>query len=159
MKHLINKALMPAVLLMGVTTAATAQKKNSEPKKATAKKEAAPAKKSNSNWTKGLTVLPSGLAYKIVTHGNSTRKPVIGDHIEMFIHVHVDDSVLFDSRKMYSATKPVSFVIAQPKGNGDIMEGFMKMSQGDSALMRIPVDSMKKNGAQLMPWMREGMIV
>jgi FKBP-type peptidyl-prolyl cis-trans isomerase len=152
MKQLINMALVPAVLLAGISTAAVAQQK-AAPKKATA-----PVKKS-SNWTAGLNVLPSGLAYKIVKRGTGTRNPVIGDHIEMYIHVHVGDSILFDSRKMYSATKPVSFVIAAPRGHGDIMEGFMKMAVGDSAIMRVPVDSMKKNGAQLMPWMKEGMIV
>lgn len=157
MKRLINTTLVPAALLLGISTTAVAQKK-AETKK-TEPKKAATTQKSSKKWQQGLTVLPSGLAYKIVKHGTGSRNPIIGDHIEMYIHVHVDDSVLFDSRKMYSATKPVSFVIAAPRGHGDIMEGFMKMTIGDSALIRVPVDSMKKNGAQLMPWMKEGMVV
>jgi FKBP-type peptidyl-prolyl cis-trans isomerase len=39
------------------------------------------------------------------------------------------------------------------------MEGFMLLSQGDSAVIRTPVDSMKKAGNQLMPWMKEGMMI
>ncbi|MES2701575.1 MAG: FKBP-type peptidyl-prolyl cis-trans isomerase [Bacteroidota bacterium] len=148
MKQLAKIALLP-VLVLGISSTAIAQKKPAAKKPVAAK----PAKAG------GFKRLPGGVDFKVVKAGTGTRKPVIGDHIEMYIHVHIGDSVLFDSRKMYSATKPVSFVIAAPRGGGDPMEGFMSMVVGDSAMMKVPVDSMKKNGAQLMPWMKEGMKV
>ncbi len=127
-------------------------------KKAPAKSGAKP-KAVASHGTKGsdgFTRLPSGLEYKLIKHGDGTRKPAVTDHTELYIHVHVDDSVIFDSRKMFSATKPVPVPISAPKFKGDPMEGFMMMVAGDSAVMRLSVDSMKKAGNQLMPWMKEG---
>jgi FKBP-type peptidyl-prolyl cis-trans isomerase len=154
----IKTALLPAVLTLGTLSFATAQTKP-----AAAVKKAPPAKSTAAakgvKTADGFTRLPSSLEYKIIKKGPGTRNPEIGDHIEMFIHVHIKDSVLFDSRKMYSATNPVPFVIAAPKYRGDIMEGFMRLAVGDSAVIRTPVDSMRKAGNQLMPWMKDGMKV
>jgi FKBP-type peptidyl-prolyl cis-trans isomerase FkpA len=74
------------------------------------------------------------------------------------IHLHVKDSVIFDSRKMNN-NKPVPLTIAPPKFKGDPMEGFMLLVEGDSAVMRLPVDSLRKTGAQLQPWMRNGQVI
>ena len=81
--------------------------------------------------------------------------PGITDHIEMHIHVHVKDSVIFDSRQMNNGNA-VPFQITDPKFEGDPVEGFMRMHAGDSAIFRIPVEVMKKSGNQLLPWMKEG---
>lgn len=102
----------------------------------------------------GFSRLATGLEYKIVKHGKGTRKPQIGDRIEMNIRLNVEDSVIFDSRKMNN-NQPVPLPISEPKFPGDPMEGFMLMVAGDSALLRLPVDSLKKVG-QLQPWMKEG---
>ena len=67
----------------------------------------------------GFTVLKSGLEYKVVKHGTGKKKAANTDHAELFIHVYLDDSVIFDSRKMYNATKPVPVTIQAPKANGD----------------------------------------
>lgn len=104
----------------------------------------------------GFTVLKSGLEYKVVKHGTGKKKAANTDHAELFIHVYLDDSVIFDSRKMYNATKPVPVTIQAPKANGDLMEGFMLLVAGDSAIFRVPVDSMLKGGAQPMPGMKQG---
>ncbi len=102
----------------------------------------------------GFMKLESGLEYKIIKHGSGKKKPVINDHIELNILLHVGDSVIFNSRKMNN-DKPVPLPITAPKFKGDPMEGFMLMAVGDSAVFRLPVDSMKKIGG-LQPWMKEG---
>jgi FKBP-type peptidyl-prolyl cis-trans isomerase FkpA len=103
----------------------------------------------------GFHVLPGGLQYKIVKEGTGRKKPGLTDHIEMHIHVHVLDSVIFDSRQMNN-NNPVPFQITAPKFDGDPVAGFMQMHAGDSALFRIPMDVMKRSGNQLLPWMKEG---
>ncbi len=163
MKSLSKFALLSYVVAGGLCVAATTA--TAQDKKATSKKTAPKeSTSSSSNATKdeaGFKKLPSGLAYKIIKHGNGTRKPAVTDHIEMYIHVHVPvpggDSVIFDSRKMFSSTKPVSFAISAPKFKGDPIEGFMLMVAGDSAVFTLPIDSMKKAGNQLLPWMTSDM--
>ncbi len=145
MKSTIKIALVSSLLTLAIGTAV-----NGQTKKAAPKKPAAAATKSD-----GFKKLASGLEYKIITHGTGKKKPVLKDHIEMYIHVHIDDSVLFDSRKMYGE-KPVPYPIAAPKFKGDPVEGFMMMVVGDSAVFRLPVDSMQKAGNQLLPWMKLG---
>jgi len=122
--------------------------------KKTAKKE--PAKTHHSKNSGGFTELPDGLKYKIARHGTGTRKPELGDHIEMNIDYRVttaagQDSLVFDSRKM-SGNKPVPYQIVKPRGNGDPVEVFMLMVAGDSAVIRYPVNELKKIG-QCQPWM------
>jgi len=137
MKITIKKTLVPLAIALGIVNTSDAQDKGKKLKD-------------------GFTVLPSGLEYKIIKQGNGKRKAKEGDHAEMFIHVFLDDSVIFDSRKMYNPTKPVPVTIQKPKANGDLMEGFMLVAAGDSALFRVPVDSMRKAGAPPMPGMKEG---
>jgi FKBP-type peptidyl-prolyl cis-trans isomerase FkpA len=115
----------------------------------------APAMAQDANIADGFKVRPSGLEYKIVTHGNGTRKPVLNDHVEINIHIHDGDSVLFDSRKMNNGNC-VPLPISAPKFKGDVMEGFMLMVAGDSAIFRLPIDSFRKTGTQLPPWVKDG---
>ena len=144
MKSTIKVAFVSSLLTLGIGSTVYAQKKAAPQKPAAA-----------SNKSAGFTKLASGLEYKIVKHGTGKRKPMLNDHIEMFIHVHVKDSVLFDSRKMYGE-KPVPYPIGAPKFKGDPVEGFMLMVAGDSAVFMLPVDSMQKGGNQLLPWMKSG---
>lgn len=132
-----RKTLVPLALALGLANSADAQVAGKKQKD-------------------GFTVLPSGLEYKIIKQGKGKRKAAAGDHADMFIHVYLDDSVIFDSRKMYNATKPVPVTIQNPKSNGDLMEGFMLLAAGDSALFHVSVDSMRKAGAPAMPGMKEG---
>jgi FKBP-type peptidyl-prolyl cis-trans isomerase FkpA len=127
---------------------------------ATAQKKTAPTK-AKATTTKtttsagGYTTLPSGLQYKFITRGKGTRKPKVGDHIEMHIHVSVNDSIMFDSRKM-NANKPVPLVVQPASFKGDPIEGFTLMVPGDSILLQLPVDSIIKQGKQMMPGMKAG---
>ena len=111
------------------------------------------AQKSNKGG--GYTTTPRGLKYKVVKHGPAgSRKPVAGDQVEMHVHMHVGDSVIFDSRKM-GGDKPVPLAIAAPAFNGDPSEAFTLISVGDSVVILVPADSMKKAGAN-MPWLKPG---
>ncbi|HMN33565.1 MAG TPA: FKBP-type peptidyl-prolyl cis-trans isomerase [Chitinophagaceae bacterium] len=104
--------------------------------------------KNNSSFTK----LKSGLEYQIVKD-NKGPKAALGDMILMNIKTVVNDSVLFDSHNMNN-NEPIPAKISAPQNNGDLMEGLVLMGAGDSAVFRIPVDSLFKNGQQMPPFMK-----
>ncbi len=103
----------------------------------------------------GFTHLESGLEYKILKNGDGKRHPQVGDHLDMNVRVHVRDSVIFDSRQLNN-NRPVPFQVQPPSFKGDFIEGLMLMSSGDSAALRLPVDSIIRQGKQLMPGMKAG---
>ena len=103
----------------------------------------------------GWSKTTGGLNYKIVRDVPGTNMPKLGDNVEMHINTHIGDSSLFNSRKLNN-NEPVPFQIMPPSFKGDLVEGFMLMTPGDSALFRVSVDSLKKAGAQLLPWMKDG---
>ncbi len=145
-------ALLLAMLALGfcLGNQAFAQAK----KDANKTSKPATAKADPQSTSTGFTKLPSGMEYKIVRHGNGKRNPVLTDHIELHISYNVGDSVIFDSRKMNN-NNPVPLPITKPRGSGDPIEVFMLMVQGDSAVIRYPVDSLKKMG-QAPPWAKDG---
>ncbi len=142
------KKLTLLTLMLASGTMVFAQKKAPAKKPATkpAAVKAAPG---------GFMTTATGLQYKVVTHGTGTRHAQKGDRLEMHIHVYKNDSSLFDSRAM-NAGKPVPFQVQEPAFKGDPIEGFMKMVAGDSAVMRLPVDSLIKQNKQMMPGMKAG---
>jgi len=109
----------------------------------------------NSNTS--FKTLKNGVEYRIVKDV-SGPKPKVGDYVEMYITQHVGDTQLFNSRKMMNG-QPSAFVLQASLGPGDPVEGFKLLSVGDSAVFRyaIPVDSLRKTGAQLPPWLKQGM--
>ena len=112
--------------------------------------------KSSENLTiAGYNTTPGGLQYKIIKDEPGTNMPKLGDNVEMHINTHIGDSSLFNSRKLNN-NQPVPFQIMPPSFKGDLVEGFMLMTPGDSAIFRVSVDSLKKTGAQLLPWMKDG---
>ena len=139
-------ALLLGMLAMGfcLNSASLYAKTKKDEKKPAKKTNEAPDATGKSSMTKdGYTHLATGLEYKIATHGTGKRKPEITDHVELHISYRVGDSVMFDSRKMNN-NKPVPLPIAKPRGAGDPVEVFMLMVVGDSAVIRYPVDSLKK---------------
>jgi FKBP-type peptidyl-prolyl cis-trans isomerase FkpA len=96
-----------------------------------------------------------GLEYRIVKDEKGDKHPVVGDIVEMHILVRCDTAVLLDSRKANNG-KPIQFPMPAPAFKGDISEGFLMLTAGDSAVFRISVDTLKKGGAQLLPWMKAG---
>ncbi len=123
-------------------------------KTATAK---APVKKSVTapKAAAGFTKLPSGVSYKLVKDVPG-KNAIVSDFAEVHISTKIGDSVLFDSRKMNN-NNPVPLQIQKPQFSGDVVEGFTYMSVGDSAIFTVAIDSIKKRGAQLAPWMKDGM--
>jgi FKBP-type peptidyl-prolyl cis-trans isomerase FkpA len=103
----------------------------------------------------GFSLTPGGLQYKMVVDAPGTNTPKLGDNVEMHINTHIGDSSLFNSRKLNN-NQPVPFQIMPPSFKGDLVEGFMMMTPGDSAVFRVSIDSLKKAGAQLLPWMKNG---
>jgi len=106
----------------------------------------------------GFQITPTGLEYKMVKDVPGTNMPKVGDNVEMHINTHVGDSSLFNSRKLNN-NQPVPFTLAAPAFKGDLVEGFMMMTPGDSAVFRVSIDSLQKAGAQLMPWMKSGDVI
>src|ERR1043165_2312601 len=104
----------------------------------------------------GFKKTASGLEYRIVKDEPGIQKPAIGDYMEFHIKSYVrfpkGDSVLFDSRKMNN-NQPVPFQVIPPSFKGDLAEGFMMLTKGDSAVFRVPIDSVLKAGNQPLPWM------
>ena len=107
----------------------------------------------------GFKKSSSGLEYKIVKDEPGIQKPAIGDymefHIKSYVHFPKGDSMLFDSRKMNN-NQPVPYQVMPPSFKGDLSEGFMMLTKGDSAVFRVPVDSVIKAGNQPLPWMQQG---
>ncbi len=101
----------------------------------------------------GFKTTKDGLEYRIVKDSASDQRPVVGDLLEMHITTRVGDSVLFDSRKLNN-DQPLKFPLAEPAFRGDISEGFTLLTPGDSAVFRVSLDSVRKTGAQLLPWMK-----
>lgn len=160
MKRTPKISLLFGMLFMGLSLNSTyAQEKKKEKKDVSKTSQPAPTTKPQtaSKAEDGFTTLPSGLMYKIVKHGEGKRKPELTDHIELNISYSVGDSVIFDSRKM-NHNMPVPLPISKPRGSGDPIEVFMLMVVGDSAVIKYPIDSLKKMG-QNPPWAKDGDMV
>lgn len=98
--------------------------------------------------------LPSSLEYAIVKDAPGTKFAKEGSMININIRTVLNDSVLFDSYKMNN-NEPVPAQVSKPGFSGDIMEGFTYATEGDSLILRSPVDSIFKN-AQIPPFAKSG---
>ncbi|RYZ52533.1 MAG: peptidylprolyl isomerase [Sphingobacteriales bacterium] len=103
----------------------------------------------------GFKRTTGGLLYKFIVDAPGSNSPKLGDNVEMHINTHIGDSSLFNSRKLNN-NQPVPFQIMAPSFKGDLVEGFMLMTPGDSAVFMVSVDSLMHSGAQLLPWMKAG---
>lgn len=111
----------------------------------------AQAKKTmNNNFAK----TPNGLEYKVLYDAPGGKAPAVGDYIEVHIRTAVNDSVLFDSRKMNN-NQPVPFQLQAPTFKGDLPEGLMMLTPGDSAIFRMVIDSIPM-GPQKPDWIKPG---
>jgi FKBP-type peptidyl-prolyl cis-trans isomerase len=93
-----------------------------------------------------FTTSPRGLKYKIVSKASAeTAKD--GDIIKMNITYSTNsDSIIFSTH--HGESGPVQFNIGAPQFNGDPMEGFAMLGDGDSAIFLMPADSAYKTS----PW-------
>ncbi len=105
---------------------------------------------------KGATLkkLPSGLQYQLIKDA-PVRANQEGDILELQDINAFKDSVLYDSRKMNN-NMPVPLRVAKPNFGGDLMEVFPFLSVNDSVLVKIPLDSVLKMGAPMLPGMEKG---
>jgi FKBP-type peptidyl-prolyl cis-trans isomerase FkpA len=94
---------------------------------------------------KKFTKLPSGIEYKIVKKGKGKVKATEGSIIKMHIVTKLKDTTLYDSYKQNN-NEPVPAQVNKPAFNGDIMEGLTMMSEGDSAIFKVPADSLFRGG-------------
>lgn len=99
--------------------------------------------------------LKSGLEYKIVKKGKGDKKAAEGSMVSMSMKTMLKDSVLFDNVKMNNG-QPVTAQITKPSFNGDLMEGIALLSEGDSAVIRIPADSLFHGGQQMPEFIKKG---
>lgn len=103
---------------------------------------------------KEFKTLPSGLKYKIVDDKKGDKKAIVGSFVKMHIITKINDSTLFDSRKMNN-NKEIETPVNAPAQSGDIMEAFPLLTEGDSVVFQIPIDSLAK-GQQLPPFAKSG---
>ena len=94
--------------------------------------------------------LPSGIEYKFLKDAPGTQYPAAGNFIEanLLTRLGEDGTILFDSRTM-NDNKPVQFQVQAPQFKGDVIEGVMKMTPGDSAMFLLSIDSLAKVGQQI----------
>ncbi|MEE4257699.1 MAG: FKBP-type peptidyl-prolyl cis-trans isomerase [Bacteroidales bacterium] len=79
----------------------------------------------------------TGLEYKFYVQ-NDGEKPNVGDFITIDMHYGTDDTVLFDSKRIPDG---LTFPLDSPFYAGDLFEGILMMSRGDSASFRTSADS------------------
>lgn len=111
----------------------------------------------------GFKKTKDGLEYNIVNDEKEGKAPVAGDMIGIHVIMSVidgdgdkTDTVIMDSRKMNN-NMPIEFVLNAPSFKGDIAEGIMLMTPGDSAVFRMSIDSIKKSSPQPLPdFMKSG---
>lgn len=100
-----------------------------------------------------------GVEFKVINPGKG-KKPVDGDYVDVNIKFKITDyktrdTLIADSYKL-NAGKPVTLPIKVGK-KFEWTSIFTQLSKGDSAIARIPVDSlMKEYPNQLPPFMRAG---
>src|SRR5437868_5978654 len=105
------------------------------------------------NVTNGFKKTPKGLWYKIVVDAKKP-KASIGYISKMnAVYATQRDSVLFSTFEQ--GMGPVQFTLTAPTFNGDPMEGFTLLGEGDSAIFLMPVDSAFKT-QELPPFAKKG---
>lgn len=116
---------------------------------AQSKKKSAKAKKTEAAQPQNNVVtLPNGVSYEIFTR-NAGEKIKMKDVITFnFIQKTDKDSVLFSS---FAAGRPVTIAVDSSRNISDLMYFFPMMAEKDSALVKIPSDSLFKDGQMERP--------
>lgn len=97
--------------------------------------------------------LPNSLEYSILKDAPGNKKILDGSYVSLHIRTKVADSAMFDSYKMNN-DEPIEQQLTTAFLGG-FMEGFKMLTAGDSAIMRMPIDSAFKGG-QLPPFAKSG---
>lgn len=140
----MKKSVLFLSLITLVGNTVYAQKNKKADEKPKAKEE---------SMYKGFTSLGGGLEYKLIKDAPGDQKPKLGDYVEVHLDTRIGDSSLFNTRTVNN-NMPVQFQITQPQFKGDLVEGLMQITAGDSAAFLISVDSLVKAGTPTLPWMK-----
>jgi FKBP-type peptidyl-prolyl cis-trans isomerase len=97
--------------------------------------------------------LPNGLEYCIIKDEPGTQKITEGSQVSLHIRTKIADSSMFDSYKM-NKNEPIDQQLTA-QFLGGFMPGFEMLSAGDSAILRLPVDSAFK-GNQMPAFVKSG---
>lgn len=109
-----------------------------------------------SKLTDGFQKTTHGLYYKVIVDGKKPKGNQ-GDIIKMNLeYLTQKDSVLFSTYQ--EEMGPVQFTISPPTFNGDPMEGFTLLGEGDSAVFLMQSDSAYK-GQEMPPFAKPGEFV
>lgn len=106
----------------------------------------------------GWTEVSNGILIRIWKDAKGPNAKV-GDFITIHTRARVGDSILFSSRQVNN-NEPFELQIRpgeQPRF--DLIETFQLLSEGDSATLRTPLDTIIKNGAPEAEWMKKRNIV
>lgn len=98
----------------------------------------------------GYKKTDSGLEYRIVKDADGDTHPQKQDIIEMHVKITAGDSTILDSRKMNS-NQPFQFPLMEGTFKGDWLEGVKLLTKGDSAVFRVPMDSVRKYAQGELP--------
>lgn len=114
----------------------------------------------NKAATTNFKKTPNNLEYSFLRDKKDGKTASVGDYIEVHIKMSVNntsvgDSVLFDSKSANNG-QPVPYQLPAPAYKGDLSEGLMLMTAGDSALFRMPVDSIPNLASQNPAWYKAG---
>ncbi|HNB81195.1 MAG TPA: FKBP-type peptidyl-prolyl cis-trans isomerase [Chitinophagaceae bacterium] len=101
-----------------------------------------------------MVKLKSGLEYQILKKSGSSNKIKVGNILSMHVIARLRDTVLFNTYEMNNK-QPVSVTVSEPMFNGDMMEGLPMLAEGDSAIFKVPADSMARGNA-LPPFIKKG---
>lgn len=131
------------------------KKKNSSDSKEI-KRDVAPDASKAGVSSKGYIQMEAGMDYKIIVDEPGDVYPAYGDFLELHLNTTVDDSIIFDTRDAMGDGKPAPLQLQKSPFAGDLMVALQKFTAGDSAQVRILVDSLIAAGAPKAPWMKEG---
>lgn len=103
----------------------------------------------------GYKKIEAGTDYKIIVDAPGDVFPDYGDYLELHLNAVVEDSVIFDTRSAMNGD-PAPLQLQQSPFRGDLLEALKFMTAGDSAQVRLSVDSLVAAGAPSAPWMKMG---
>jgi FKBP-type peptidyl-prolyl cis-trans isomerase len=98
----------------------------------------------------GFRRMDNGIYYKLISIGESNRRPKSGDYLEMSIYNTFADSVIYDSH-LESSTGTMIAPFNEK-------EGFARLHEGDSALFLIPAYDLMERGNDTMMHMQVKLI-
>ncbi|MCB0696479.1 MAG: FKBP-type peptidyl-prolyl cis-trans isomerase [Chitinophagaceae bacterium] len=139
--------------------AAHAQTKKDSKKDKSTKTETAKVPVSDSKGSitpDGYTTLEAGTDYKIITDVPGDVYPDYGDFLEIHLNTMVGDSIIFDTRDAMGNGQPAPLQLQKSPFKGDLLEALKHITAGDSAQVRLSVDSLIAAGVPEAPWMKKG---